>query len=173
MILLFDYIGYKRLSENKRFPNHRWYSDATWVEMGEGSPLNRVINRIVWLKMVFFMITCKTIQWLWYYKKSAVSINICRQYPFLRLIILTKNNTMIMEKGNITMQIKEMANFIMHVLVEFIFSDRYMYIFWFKLECNNYKTAWWSHLYIYIQIYMLLCYILDVYLSFCLFAQNC
>ena len=30
MILLFDYIGYKRLSENKRFPNHRWYSDATW-----------------------------------------------------------------------------------------------------------------------------------------------
>ncbi len=35
MILPFDYIGYKRLSENKRFPNHRWYSDATcgvkWV----------------------------------------------------------------------------------------------------------------------------------------------
>ena len=30
MILPFDYIGYKRLSENKRFPNHRWYSDATW-----------------------------------------------------------------------------------------------------------------------------------------------
>jgi hypothetical protein len=25
MILLFDYIGYKRLSENKR-----WYSEATW-----------------------------------------------------------------------------------------------------------------------------------------------
>jgi hypothetical protein len=24
MILLFDYIGYKRLSENKRLPNHRW-----------------------------------------------------------------------------------------------------------------------------------------------------
>jgi hypothetical protein len=23
-----DYIGYKRLSENKRFPNHRWYSDC-------------------------------------------------------------------------------------------------------------------------------------------------
>jgi hypothetical protein len=23
-------IGYKRLSENKRLPNHRWYSDATW-----------------------------------------------------------------------------------------------------------------------------------------------
>jgi hypothetical protein len=39
MILPFDYIGYKRLSENKRFPNHRWYSDATWGEMGEGSPL--------------------------------------------------------------------------------------------------------------------------------------
>ena len=32
MILPFDYIGYKRLSENKRFPNHRWYSDATWGE---------------------------------------------------------------------------------------------------------------------------------------------
>ena len=29
MILPFDYIDYKRLSENKRFPNHRWYSDAT------------------------------------------------------------------------------------------------------------------------------------------------
>ena len=40
MILPFDYIGYKRLSENKRFPNHRWYSDATWGgEMGEWSPL--------------------------------------------------------------------------------------------------------------------------------------
>ena len=34
MILSFDYIGYKRLSENKRFPNHRWYSDATWGENG-------------------------------------------------------------------------------------------------------------------------------------------
>ena len=42
-------------------------------------------------------------------------------------IILTKNNTMIMGKRNITMQIKEMANFIMyvHVLVEFVFSDSY------------------------------------------------
>ena len=30
MILPFDYIGYKRLLENKRFPNHRWYSDATY-----------------------------------------------------------------------------------------------------------------------------------------------
>ena len=39
MILPFDYIGYKRLSENKRFPNHRWYRDATWGEMGEWSPL--------------------------------------------------------------------------------------------------------------------------------------
>jgi hypothetical protein len=29
MVLPFDYIGYKRWSENKRFPNHRWYSDAT------------------------------------------------------------------------------------------------------------------------------------------------
>ena len=27
-------IGYKRLSENKRFPNHRWYSDAIWGENG-------------------------------------------------------------------------------------------------------------------------------------------
>jgi hypothetical protein len=35
MILPFDYIGYKRLLENKRFPNHRWYSDATWGEMAE------------------------------------------------------------------------------------------------------------------------------------------
>jgi hypothetical protein len=34
MLLSFDYIGYKRLSENKRFPNHRWYSDATWGEHG-------------------------------------------------------------------------------------------------------------------------------------------
>jgi hypothetical protein len=41
MLLPFDYIGYKRLSENKRFPNHRWYSDATWGENGEWSPLYR------------------------------------------------------------------------------------------------------------------------------------
>jgi hypothetical protein len=34
MILPFDYIGYKRLLENKRFPNHRWYSDATWGKNG-------------------------------------------------------------------------------------------------------------------------------------------
>ena len=39
MILPFDYIGYKRLSENKRFRNHRWYSDATWWEIGECCPL--------------------------------------------------------------------------------------------------------------------------------------
>ena len=37
MILPFDYIDYKRLLENKRFPNHRWYSDATW---GRGGWLN-------------------------------------------------------------------------------------------------------------------------------------
>jgi len=34
MILPFDYIGYKRLSENKCFPNHRWYSNATWGKNG-------------------------------------------------------------------------------------------------------------------------------------------
>ena len=34
MILPFDHIGYKRLSENKRLCNHRWYSDATWREKG-------------------------------------------------------------------------------------------------------------------------------------------
>ena len=37
MILPFDYIGYTRLLENKRFPNHRWYSDATWGGGGGGS----------------------------------------------------------------------------------------------------------------------------------------
>jgi hypothetical protein len=41
MILPFDYIGYKRLSENKHFPNHRWYSDATWGEMSEGITLQK------------------------------------------------------------------------------------------------------------------------------------
>ena len=40
---------------------------------------------------------------------------------------------MIMEKRNITMQIKEMVNFIMYVLVEFVFSDSYMY---FDLNLN-------------------------------------
>ena len=40
---------------------------------------------------------------------------------------------MIMEKRNISLQIKEMANFIMHVLVEFVFSDNYMY---FDLNLN-------------------------------------
>ena len=39
-----------------------------------------------------------------------------------------------MEKRNITMQIKEMANFIMYVLVEFVFSDSYMY---FDLNLNG------------------------------------
>ena len=38
-----------------------------------------------------------------------------------------------MEKRNIAMQIKEMVNFIMYVLVEFVFSDRYMY---FDLNLN-------------------------------------
>ena len=51
-----------------------------------------------------------------------------------RFIILNKNNTMIMEKRNITMQIKEMADFIMYVqVVEFVFSDSYMY---FDLNLN-------------------------------------
>ena len=44
MILPFDYNGYKRLSENKRFPNHRWYSDATWGEMDECSPFNSPVT---------------------------------------------------------------------------------------------------------------------------------
>jgi hypothetical protein len=37
------------------------------------------------------------------------------------------DNTMIMEKRNIKIQIKEMANFIMYVLVELVFADSYMY----------------------------------------------
>jgi hypothetical protein len=41
--------------------------------------------------------------------------------------------TMIMEKRNITMWIKEMADFIMYVLVELVFSDSYMY---FDLNLN-------------------------------------
>jgi hypothetical protein len=57
MILSFDYIGYKHLSENKRFPNHRWYSDATWGEMGEGSPLPfNIAHECIsstWLKAIF------------------------------------------------------------------------------------------------------------------------
>ena len=36
-------------------------------------------------------------------------------------------------KRNIAMQIKEMANFIMYVLVELVFSDSYMY---FNLNLN-------------------------------------
>jgi uncharacterized membrane protein (GlpM family) len=50
---------------------------------------------------------------------------------------------MIMEKRNITMQIKEMVNFIMYVLVEFVFSDSYMY---FDLNLNasivSHVTCW-------------------------------
>jgi hypothetical protein len=42
MILPFVYNGYKRLSENKRFPNHRWYSDDTWGKMGECSLFHSV-----------------------------------------------------------------------------------------------------------------------------------
>jgi hypothetical protein len=38
-----------------------------------------------------------------------------------------------MEKRNITMWIKEMADFIMYVLVELVFSDSYMY---FDLNLN-------------------------------------
>jgi hypothetical protein len=45
MILPFDYIGYKRLSENKRLLNHRWYIDATWWEIDECCPL--LIRRTV------------------------------------------------------------------------------------------------------------------------------
>ena len=41
---------------------------------------------------------------------------------------------MIMEKRNIAMQIKEMANFIMYVLVEFVFSDSYMNAIIIKLH---------------------------------------
>jgi hypothetical protein len=44
MILPFDYIGYNRLSENKRFPNHRWYSDATWGGGGGGGMAEWIRN---------------------------------------------------------------------------------------------------------------------------------
>jgi len=43
MILPFDYLGYKRLSENKRLPNHRWYSDATW---GKNGWMSSIVLRI-------------------------------------------------------------------------------------------------------------------------------
>ena len=71
-----------------------------------------------------------------------------------RLIILTKNNTvtMIMEKRNITMLIKEMANFIMHVLVESVFSDSYMY---FDLSLNAIIIKLYEVIYIYIHVYIL------------------
>jgi hypothetical protein len=44
MILPYDYIGYKRLSENKRFPNHRWYSDPPGRKMAECSPLQKKLK---------------------------------------------------------------------------------------------------------------------------------
>jgi hypothetical protein len=69
-----------------------------------------------------------------------------------RFIILTKNNTMIMEKRNTTMQIKEMANFIMYVLVEFVFSDSYMY---FDLNLNAIIIKLHDEaIYIYIYMYI-------------------
>ena len=49
IILPFDYIGYQRLSENKRFPNHRWYSDATCGGMAECSPLQKNL-KIIWIR---------------------------------------------------------------------------------------------------------------------------
>jgi hypothetical protein len=39
MILPFEYIGYKRLSENKRFPNHVGTATPPGGKMGEWSPL--------------------------------------------------------------------------------------------------------------------------------------
>ena len=47
MILPFDYIGYKRLSENKRFRNHRWYSNASWWEKGWMSSIKKNIVLII------------------------------------------------------------------------------------------------------------------------------
>jgi hypothetical protein len=52
MILPFDYIGYKRLSENKRFPNHRWYSerqkDKTQVkQLRQSSPITYISKYII------------------------------------------------------------------------------------------------------------------------------
>jgi hypothetical protein len=49
MILPYDYIGYKRLSENKRFPNHRWYSDPPGGKMAECSPLQKNL-KILWIR---------------------------------------------------------------------------------------------------------------------------
>jgi hypothetical protein len=37
-------IFFTRLSENKRFPNHRWYSDATWGKMDEWSPFTSYMS---------------------------------------------------------------------------------------------------------------------------------
>jgi hypothetical protein len=51
-LLPFDYIDYKRLSENKCFPNHRWYSDATWGENGRMVSIGLVVSNKKILKMV-------------------------------------------------------------------------------------------------------------------------
>jgi hypothetical protein len=51
--LWFDYIGYKRLSENKRFPNHRWYSNATWGKLVNGlhsRMTSLVLISVIWHK---------------------------------------------------------------------------------------------------------------------------
>jgi len=60
--LPFDYIGYKRLSENKRLPNHRWYSDATW---GENGWMSSIESRLTWpgypCKITFMYVTNDTI----------------------------------------------------------------------------------------------------------------
>ena len=42
MILPFDYIGYKRLSENKRFPNQRLTPPGDGGGMGECPPLRYI-----------------------------------------------------------------------------------------------------------------------------------
>ena len=68
MVLPFDYIGYKRLLENKRFPNHRWYSDATW----EGGWLNGL--------EMGFTYNCYANRWRMcsissYFRNSSASIN--------------------------------------------------------------------------------------------------
>ena len=50
------------------------------------------------------------------------------------------------------MLIKEMANFIMHVLVESVFSDSYMY---FDLSLNAIIIKLHEVIYIYIHVYIL------------------
>ena len=63
MILPFDYIGYKRLSENKRFRSNCWYSDATWREMGECCPLLycQEITYLCWWFIQNKMVTLKNL----------------------------------------------------------------------------------------------------------------